>query len=265
MSIIVLAAALAVAVPIERHDVVVDDRGVAASFASAGINAGIVDQLDEAFATRVDLLAYLVDGAAVTAWTRGGVLVAAEVPLGANRLLAAVYDGALAPLGFYDVRGLSLVGPLRVRPVRLARVTSKYGQRFDPLNGTAAKHHGVDYAVPVGTPVLAAGRGRVKAVGESKSAGRFIKLLHEGGYESWYLHLSRIADGVAAGATVDAGDVIADSGNTGRSTGPHVHYELHLAGLPLDPLKTMPIPEVALGPLALREHRAFIKQLEAMP
>jgi murein DD-endopeptidase MepM/ murein hydrolase activator NlpD len=90
-------------------------------------------------------------------------------------------------------------------------------------------------------------------------------LEHEAGFESLYLHLSEVEPDVVVGAMVEGGQVIAKSGNTGRSTGPHLHYELHLDGTALDPLALLPPPTTALGPLAEREHRAFINQLEAIP
>jgi murein DD-endopeptidase MepM/ murein hydrolase activator NlpD len=252
------------ALRVRRVDIVVGWRGIAAATTEAGLTSSVLDALDAALTTRLDVYA-LRAPATLTVWLdEPGDLVAVRVPLGSGRLFAARYDGGLAPAGFYDERGLSLAGPLRSRPVRLSHVTSRFGQRFDPITGVDDVHHGVDYAVPVGTEVFAAGDGRVKAVGTSESAGNFIKLAHAGGFESWYLHLDSFAAGTELGGLVRQGQLIARSGNTGRSTGPHVHYELHLAGVALDPERTMPIPETALGPLALREHRAFIQQLTAM-
>src|SRR6185503_6986872 len=100
--------------------------------------------------------------------------------------------------------------------------------------------------------------------GEGGGAGKYVKLQHEGGFESLYLHLDAIAPGIEPGAGVKKGELIAQSGNSGRSTGPHLHFELRIAGEAVDAQKTMPIPERALGPRALREHRARINQLLTM-
>ena len=247
-----------------RRDLVVLKDGVRDAFARAELKEEILDALDEAFLERIDLYAVLAEGTGLSLWLSDGQLVAARITTPGRSQFAALYAGPGAPTGFYDESGRSLKGPLRSRPVALGRVTSRFGERFDPILGAASSHHGVDYAVPVKTPVFAAGRGRVKERGFSASAGSYLKLAHEGGYESWYLHLSAFAKKTEPGALVEIGQQIGLSGNTGRTTGPHVHYELHLAGLPLDPQRTMPIPNTALGPLALVEHRAFLRKLEAI-
>ena len=153
-----------------------------------------------------------------------------------------------------EIAGHMADGTLRVK---VAAVPEK-GKANAALRKFLAEHYGV----PVGTPVLAVGDGRVKEAGSSRASGNYIKLAHRDGYESLYLHLSRL--NVKSGDIVHMNDVVGLSGNTGRSTGPHLHYELHLAGIPLDPLATMPASTIALGPRALRDHVAFFKQLEAI-
>ena len=245
-----------------RRQVTISSAGVAASFRDDVVLAA-VDDLDAVFVCRLDLFSHLKAGDKVTLWMRSGQLIAAEVRLrGHKPIIAALYDGPLAPGGFYDEHGKSLRSALRSRPVHLARITSRFGERFDAFTGERSFHHGIDYGVPVGTPVLAVGDGRVKATGSAPGSGNNIVIAHADGYESLYLHLSRID--VRRGDIVHMSDVIGASGNTGRSTGPHLHYELHLAGLPLDPLATLPASTIALGPRAAKAHAAFIKQLEAI-
>lgn len=125
------------------------------------------------------------------------------------------------------------------------RVSSKFGMRFSPIVHRWKTHEGVDLAVPVGTPVYAAQDGVVKTVATSEMAGEHVVLDHGGGVRTSYLHLSRID--VARGATVKRGDLIALSGNTGRSTGPHLHFGLRIAGKLVDPLPLRPEP-VAVAP-----------------
>lgn len=250
--------------PIERHDIVIGDSGVEHALADAGLDAGLADALDAAFVPRVDLFAHARAGRALSAWTRDGALVAAKLALASGEyVVAARYNGPLAPAGFYDADGRSMRGRLLARPVALRRITSRFGQRFDAFSGAPATHRGVDYGVPVGTEVIAVGRGVVRAIGASARAGNFIKLAHAGGYESFYLHLDTVERGLRVGDVVQQGERIGWSGNTGRSTGPHLHYELHLAGIPIDPLATLSMPEVVLGPMARREHLAFLRTLEA--
>ena len=252
--------------PIDRYDLIVSQAGVSRTLEDAGISAFVREQLDAAFVSRVDLFARAKPGSPLTLWLARGVLLAAKVHLvgrGAPMIVAR-YDCAGAPPGFYDQHGDGMVGTILARPVALGHITSRFGERFDAFTGELSVHHGIDYGVPIGTPVVAVGRGRVVAVGSSAASGNFVKLAHRDGYESLYLHLSRFASAVHLGAIVDQGQVVALSGNTGRSTGPHLHYELHLAGTPLDPLATLPPPTTALGPRAKHQHLALIEKLEAM-
>lgn len=101
-----------------------------------------------------------------------------------------------------------------------------------PYNGP---HPGIDVAVPEGTEIRAAGAGSVVEVGESEEYGKYLRLSHADGYETLYAHASRIL--VAKGRSVDAGAAIALSGNTGRSTAPHLHFEVRRAGATIDPLQ----------------------------
>ncbi|HEX6059778.1 MAG TPA: M23 family metallopeptidase [Gemmatimonadaceae bacterium] len=101
-----------------------------------------------------------------------------------------------------------------------------------PYNGP---HPGIDVAVPEGTEIRAAGAGSVVEVGENEEYGKFLRLSHADGYETLYAHASRVL--VARGQTVDAGAAIAHSGNTGRSTAPHLHFEVRRAGATIDPLQ----------------------------
>lgn len=266
-ALVTTPSTVALVAGIDRYELVLTEGGVEQDLIAAGLAARLaeqlIDQLDAAFVGRVDLLVHARPGRRLTLWKSGGRLVAArlEGERGAP-LFAAEYRGHDAPRAFYDQAGRAMVGTLLARPVALRRVTSRFGQRFDAFTGAPSTHRGVDYGVPRGTPVVAVGRGHVKAVGVSGSAGRFVKLTHAQGYESWYLHLDVVAPGVVAGAVVEQAEVIGLSGNTGRSTGPHLHYELRVAGIPVDPHATLPLPTVALGPLARLEHVAFMHSLE---
>lgn len=173
---------------------------------------------------------------------------------------AVRYDGTVSPRGWYDDKGRSLDGPLRARPVALARVTSGYGSRHHPITGTETRHTGVDYGADIGTPVLAVGDGTVREASSSKTAGTFLKLTHADGWESWYLHLNDIA--VKKGDTVKQGNLIAHTGNTGASTGPHLHFELRIINIALDPRRTVPVPTLALSPRELPRHAANIRELK---
>lgn len=119
-------------------------------------------------------------------------------------------------------------------------VSSPFGPRVHPVTGLRHLHNGVDLAVPVGTPVLAAQAGRVATVTEDARSGKYVALEHGNGVRTVYCHLD--ASDVAVGDTVAAGQTIATSGNTGRSTGPHLHFIVKVHGKAIDPLPLRPAP-----------------------
>ena len=118
-------------------------------------------------------------------------------------------------------------------------LTSLFGTRDHMMGGGSAPFHaGIDIAVPVGTPVQAAYEGVVVFAGYNGAYGKAVKLAHANGYSTLYAHSARLL--VHAGQTITAGQVICLSGSSGRSTGPHVHFEVHKDGSPVDPLDYLP-------------------------
>lgn len=124
-----------------------------------------------------------------------------------------------------------------VWPVR-GTISSPFGPRIHPIYGVPSFHTGIDIAVPEGTPVRAAAAGTVTFAGWHEGFGVLVVIDHGNGYESFYAHLSKLL--VGAGQSVSAGDVIALSGNTGLSTGPHLHFEVRYLGTPVDPRPLLP-------------------------
>lgn len=115
-------------------------------------------------------------------------------------------------------------------------MTSKFGPRLHPILKTMRLHAGVDWAAPTGTPVHAAAAGKVVHAGDGRGYGNLVVIAHEGGIETRYAHLSRFGPGITPGALVQAGQPIGAVGTTGLSTGPHLHFEAHRAGAPIDPM-----------------------------
>ena len=134
---------------------------------------------------------------------------------------------------YFDALGKNIKGFLLRTPVDGARVTSGFGMRMHPLLGYTRMHQGIDFGVPTGTPVFAAGDGVVEEARWAGGYGRWMKLRHTGGWETAYGHLSGWA--VRPGAHVHQGQVIAYSGSTGESTGPHLHYEVIKGGTKINP------------------------------
>jgi murein DD-endopeptidase MepM/ murein hydrolase activator NlpD len=137
---------------------------------------------------------------------------------------------------FYNGKGESVVKALLRTPLNMSRISSRFGMRRHPVLRFTRLHAGVDFAAPPGTPILAAGAGRVVEAGPNGGYGRWIKISHSNGLATGYAHLSRIAPGVRRSARVKQGQVIGYVGTSGLSTGPHLHFELHRNGRPVDPL-----------------------------
>jgi murein DD-endopeptidase MepM/ murein hydrolase activator NlpD len=136
---------------------------------------------------------------------------------------------------YLNAKGQSARSMLMKTPVDGARISSGFGMRFHPVLGYTRMHKGIDFAVPTGTPVMAAGGGTIKKEGWEGGYGNFVLLDHGNSYATAYGHLSRFAPGVHIGSHVRQGQVIAFSGATGLATGPHLHYEILINGKQVNP------------------------------
>ncbi|GGY40196.1 M23 family metallopeptidase [Parvularcula lutaonensis] len=136
---------------------------------------------------------------------------------------------------YYAANGRNPRTLLMKSPINGARVTSRFGRRRHPVLGFVKGHAGVDFGAPRGTPVLAAGDGVVKLAGPRGTFGNYIRLEHSEGLETAYAHLNGFAKGLKQGQRVKQGEVIGYVGSTGRSTGPHLHYEVLVQGQPQNP------------------------------
>jgi len=149
---------------------------------------------------------------------------------------------------YFDAAGRSARRALLRTPVAAARITSGFGMRMHPLLGYSRMHKGVDFGAPIGTPIFAAGAGTVEEIGFKDGFGRYMKIRHSGGLETAYGHMSRFNSHLYRGARVTQGEVIAYVGNSGRSTGPHLHFEVHVNGNQVNPLSVkMPVGRVLEG------------------
>ena len=113
------------------------------------------------------------------------------------------------------------------------KITSQFGYRYHPITGKFGIHNGTDIAAPEGTPIYAAFNGRVEEIGYNSVRGNYILLSHGGDTQTLYLHCSEIV--APEGAVVRQGEIIAKVGNTGYSTGPHLHFEVRINGVRVDP------------------------------
>jgi len=138
---------------------------------------------------------------------------------------------------FYDENGSNSRKFLMRKPVKGARFTSGFGYRRHPILGTRRMHTGTDWAAPRGTPILAPGDGSVVFVGRKGGYGNHIRLKHGNGYKTTFSHLQKFADNMRKGTRVKQGQIIGYIGSTGRSTGPHLHYEVLVNDRFTDPMK----------------------------
>lgn len=141
-------------------------------------------------------------------------------------------------IGYYTLKGESLRKMFLKSPLRFGRVTSKFNRRrFHPKLKIIRPHNGVDYGAPIGTPVRSVADGVVTFSRRSGGGGNVLKIRHNSTYKTAYKHLSRYGKGVRRGTKVKQGQIVAYVGNTGLSTGPHLHYEFFVNGRFVDPLK----------------------------
>lgn len=143
---------------------------------------------------------------------------------------------------YYTSKGENLKPPILRAPLHYERISSFFSaNRWEPILHIMRPHYGVDYAAPTGTPIKAAGNGKLAFIGQQHGYGNTIEIKHPGNYETVYAHISRFAKGLHAGSYVKQGQVIAYVGDTGFSTGSHLHFEIRLNNIPRNPL-TIPLP-----------------------
>jgi murein DD-endopeptidase MepM/ murein hydrolase activator NlpD len=200
-----------------------------------------------------------IDGEA----TGAGRIVAAEFVNKGVSYRAFLWRAPDGTESYYDEDGKSLKKAFLRSPVAFTRVTSGFSlARFHPFLQAWRAHKGVDFAAPSGTPVLAAGAGKVAFAGKQGGYGNVVMLRHGGAYSTAYAHLSRFAPGMRPGARVSQGDVVGYVGMTGWATGPHLHYEFRVDNVQKNPLtialpNAQPVPagqkaafQVQVAPLA---------------
>ena len=132
--------------------------------------------------------------------------------------------------GHYDKNGKSVKKALMKTPINGARLSSPFGMRKHPIDGFNKMHRGTDFAAPTGTPIMASGDGVIKKAGWCGGGGNCVKIKHNSTYQTVYAHMSKFARGIKPGVRVKQGQTIGYVGSTGKSTGPHLHYEVIVNG-----------------------------------
>ena len=225
----------------------------------AGIPDGVAVQLSDVFGGDIDFHRELRSGDRFTVLYE--VYTLEGRPVRAGRVLAAEFVSQGRTLravryaeGYYAPGGKNLRKAFLRSPLEFSRVSSGFGMRMHPFLQSWRAHQGIDYAARAGTRVRAVSDGIVEFVGRRGGYGNVVVLHHQGQYSTLYGHLSGFARGIRTGARVEQGDTIGTVGQTGWATGPHLHYEFHVAGVARNPL-SIALP--AAAPLELHELGAF--------
>lgn len=235
---------------------------------SAGIPDKIANQMAETFSTSLDFREDLRRGDSFSViytvdYRNGepiatGKLLAAEFVNAGKAHRVVLYRDSVGREDYYTPEGESLKKGFLRSPLEFSRVTSSFSNsRKHPIYGFHRAHTGVDFGAPTGTRVKATGGATVVFAGRKGGYGNLVILRHSNGYESYYAHLSAFASGIRSGRAVDQGDVIAYVGSTGASSGPHLHYEVRIAGRPQNPM-AIKLPGAA--PLTTAQRAQFLQQ-----
>jgi murein DD-endopeptidase MepM/ murein hydrolase activator NlpD len=188
-------------------------------------------------------------------------IISASLTLRGNQLDAIAFTAADGDQGYYDANGRSTQKALMKTPVEGARLSSRFGRRKHPILGYTRLHKGLDFAAPRGTPIMAAGNGTIEMATRNGSFGNYIRIRHGNSYKTAYAHLKSYARGIKKGHKVKQGQIIGYIGTTGRSTGPHLHYEVLLSGKQINP-QTLKLPTARV--LKADDLKAFENQHKAI-
>lgn len=164
-----------------------------------------------------------------------GELLYASLTLSGDDMPIYRFKSRDGRIDYYNGDGESIRRALLRTPIDGARITSGFGMRHHPILGFSKMHKGVDFGAPSGTPIYAAGRGTIELAERNSSYGNYVRIRHNTEIVTAYAHMSRFAKSIRRGARVDQGDIIGYVGTTGRSTGPHLHYEVLKAGHQVNP------------------------------
>ncbi len=216
------------------------------SAARAGVPASIVAQMIKIYSYGVDFqrdirrgdkveILYEIYETADGDFARYGNILYANLKVNKREIPVYRYSDKDGNVDYYRENGANLKRVLMQTPIDGARMSSGYGMRRHPVLGYNKMHKGVDFAAPRGTPIYAAGNGTIEKAGRQGGYGNYIRIRHSNGLKTAYAHMRKFAKGMKAGKSVKQGDIIGYVGTTGRSTGPHLHFEVLKNGKQVNP------------------------------
>lgn len=197
---------------------------------------------------------------------KNGDILYAELNLNNDKIALYRYKDKSGGVDYYDEKGLVLKRSLDRKPMefRSARISSRYGWRKHPILKRRILHSGVDYAAPTGSRIYASGDGVVKKAQWAGGYGKYVVIRHNSEYSTGYAHMSNFARGIKPGVRVKQGQVIGYVGSTGRSTGPHLHFEIIKNGKKVDPLKVKAATGTNLTGVELNKFKEEVKRIADM-
>lgn len=230
----------------------------------AGVPMPVVADLIKTFSFDVDFQRDIQDGDAFEVFyermeneagqfVKSGKILFASLTL-SGKTIPVYYFERDGEGQYFTPNGEAIRKSLLRTPIDGARITSGFGMRMHPVLGFSKMHKGIDFGAPTGTPIFAAGSGTIVEMGRKGSYGNYVRIRHSGEYQTAYAHMSKFAKGFKKGAKVKQGDVIGYVGATGRVTGPHLHYEILMAGKQVNPGK---VKTVASNKLTGKHLKAF--------
>jgi murein DD-endopeptidase MepM/ murein hydrolase activator NlpD len=195
---------------------------------------------------------------------RSGDLLFAGLDLSGSEVTLYRYPDGAGGGDFFTARGESVKKSLLKTPVDGAKITSGFGMRHHPILGYSKMHKGIDFGVPPGTPIQAAGDGAVEVAGPYGAYGNYVRLRHSNGFGTAYAHMSRIAPGIHTGRRVNQGQIIGFVGATGRATGPHLHYEVLVGSEQVNPMSIKVPTGIKLAGRDLDRFQAHRRRVDLM-
>ena len=197
-------------------------------------------------------------------FAKHGNIIYAALTLGKNKIELYRFKDSGGTVDYYDKKGLALKKTLSRRPLayQSKRISSYFGRRRHPIYKDIRVHWGVDYPAPTGTKIFAAGDGVIEVAQYRRGYGNYIKIRHNSEYSTAYGHLNGYAKGIRSGVRVKQGQVIGYVGSTGRSTGPHLHYEVLHNGKRVDPLRVKAAASENLTGKNLSEFKKQIAKID---
>ncbi len=191
-----------------------------------------------------------------------GNILYAQLTLAGRKIPLYRYESADGGVDYYGRDGQSTKKTLMKTPIDGARMSSGFGMRRHPVLGYGKMHKGIDFAAPTGTPIYAAGDGVIEKAGRFSSFGNYVRIRHRSDLDTAYGHMSRIAAGIRPGSRVKQGQLIGYVGTTGRSTGPHLHYEVLVSNKQVNPRGVnLPIGQ-ALAGRDLKKFKSFVSDVD---